>query len=50
MDGPQVIEADEEEEDVQMVDNAAELADEEEEEDLEEVQGVSDVDTDHFDE
>ena len=47
MGGPQVIEADEEEEDVQMVDNAAEL--EEEEEDPEEVQGVSDVDSDHFD-
>ena len=37
-----------EEEDVQMVDNAAEL-EEEEEEDLEEVQGVSDVDSNHFD-
>ena len=36
MDGPQVIEADAEEEDVQMVDNAAEPADEEEEEDPEE--------------
>ena len=49
--GPQVIEADEEEEDVQMVDNAAELAkEEEEEEDPEEVQGVSDVDSDHIDE
>ena len=50
--GPQVIEADEEEEDVQMVDNAAEPADEEgeEEEDPEEVQGVSEVDNDHFDE
>ena len=48
MGGPQVIEADEEEEDVQMVDNAAELG-EEEEEDPEEVQGVSDVDSDHFD-
>ena len=33
-----------------MVDNAAELADEEEEEDPEEVQGVSDVDSEHFDE
>ena len=33
-----------------MVDNVAEPVDEEEEEDLEEVQGVSDVDTDHFDE
>ena len=32
-----------------MVDNAAELA-EEEEEDPEEVQGVFDVDSDHFDE
>ena len=31
-----------------MVDNAAEL-EEEEEEDPEEVQGVSDVDSDHFD-
>ena len=33
-----------------MVDNAVELADEEEgeEEDPEEVQGVSDVDSDHF--
>ena len=46
--GPQVIEADEEEEDVQMDVNAAELANEEE--DPEEVQGVSDVDSDHFDE
>ena len=45
-----MIEAHEEEEDVQMVDNAAEPVDEEEEEDLEEVQGVSDVDNDHFDE
>ena len=44
-----MIEADEEEEDVQMVDNAAEPADEEEE-DPEEVQGVSYVDSDHFDE
>ena len=44
-----MIEADEEEEDVQMVDNAAEPADEEEE-DPEEDQGVSDVDSDHFDE
>ena len=52
MGGPQVIEADEEEEDMQMVDNVAELAveEEEEEEDPEEVQGVSDVDSDHFDE
>ena len=50
MGGPQVIEADEEEEGVQMDDNAAEPADEEEEEDLEEVQSVSDVDSDHFDE
>ena len=32
-----------------MVDNATEL-EEEEEEDPEEVQGVSDVDSDHFDE
>ena len=48
--GPQVIEADDEEEDVQMDDNAAEPADEEGEEDPEEVQGVSDVDSDHFDE
>ena len=48
--GPQVIEADEEEEDVQMDVNAAEPANEEEEEDPEEVQGVSDVDSDHFDE
>ena len=47
--GPQVIEADEEEEDVQMDVNAAEPANEEEEEDPEEVQGVSDVDSDHFD-
>ena len=46
--GPQVIEADEEEEDMQMDDNAAEPTNEEEEEDLEEVQGVSDVDSDHF--
>ena len=50
--GPQVIQANEEEEDVQMVDNVAEPADEEEEEeeDPEEVQGVFDVDSDHFDE
>ena len=47
--GPQVIEADEEE-DVQMDDNVAKLANVEEEEDPEEVQGVSDVDSDHFDE
>ena len=47
--GPQVIEADEEEEDVQMDVNAAEPANEEEE-DPEEVQGISDVDNDHFDE
>ena len=47
--GPQVIEADEEEEDMQMDDNAAEPIDEEEE-DPEEVQGVSNVDSDHFDE
>ena len=33
-----------------MDDNAAEPANEEEEEDPEEVQGVSDVDSDHFDE
>ena len=46
--GPQVIEADEEEEDVQMNVNAAEPANEEE--DPEEVQGVSNVDNDHFDE
>ena len=45
-----MIEADEEEEDVQMDDNAGEPANEEEEEDPEEVQGVSDVDSDHFDE
>ena len=44
-----MIEADEEEEDVQMDDNAAEPADEEEE-DPKEVQGVFDVDSDHFDE
>ena len=44
-----MIEANVEEEDVQMNDNAAEPADEEEEEDPEEVQGVSDVDSDHFD-
>jgi hypothetical protein len=48
--GPQVIEANEEEEDMQMDDNVAELVDEEEEEDPKEVQGVSDVDSDHFDE
>ena len=48
--GPQVIEADEEEEDMQMDDNAAEPTNEEEEEDPEEVQGISDVDSDHFDE
>jgi len=48
--GPQVIKADEEEEDVQMNVNAAEPANEEEEEDPEEVQGISDVDSDHFDE
>jgi len=45
-----VIEADEEEEDVQMNVNAAEPANEEEEDDPEEVQGVSDVDSDHFNE
>ena len=53
MGGPQVIEANDEEEDVQMDDNAAEPTEEEEEEeeeDPEEVQGVSDVDSDHFDE
>ena len=33
-----------------MDDNATEPADEEEEEDPEEVQGVFDVDSDHFDE
>ena len=50
MGGPQVIEANEEEEDMQMVDHAAEPVDEEEEEEgPEEVQGVSDVDSDHFD-
>ena len=48
--GPQVIEADEEEEDMQIDVNAAEPANEEEEDDPEEVQGISDVDTDHFDE
>ena len=48
--GPQVIEADEEEEDVQMDVNAAEPANEEEEEDPKEVQGVSNVGSDHFDE
>ena len=46
--GPQVIEANEEEEDMQMDVNAAEPTNEEE--DPEEVQGVSDVDSDHFDE
>jgi hypothetical protein len=35
---------------VQIDDNVAEPVDEEEEEDLEEVQGVFDVDSDHFDE
>ena len=45
-----MIETDEEEEDVQMDVNAAEPANKEEEEDPEEVQGVSDVDSDHFDE
>ena len=50
MGGPQVIEADEEEDDMQMDVNAAEPANEEEEEDPEEVQGVSDVDSDHFNE
>ena len=44
-----MIEADEEE-DMQMDVNAAEPANEEEEEDPEEVQGVSDVDSDHFNE
>ena len=48
--GPQVIEADEDEEDMQMDDNAAEPTNEEEEEDPKEVQGISDVDSDHFDE
>jgi len=50
--GPQVVEVDEEEEDVQMNVNAVEPANEEEEEedDPKEVQGVSDVDSDHFDE
>ena len=50
--GPQVIEADEEEEDMQIDVNAAEPANEEEEEedDPKEVQGISDVDSDHFDE
>ena len=50
--GPQVIEADEEEEDMQIDVNAVEPANEEEEEenDPKEVQGVSDVDNDHFDE
>ena len=50
--GPQVIEADEEEENMQIDVNAAEPANEEkeEEDDPEEVQGVSDVDSDHFDE
>ena len=51
--GPQVIEADEEKEDMQMDVNAAEPTNEEEEEeeedDPEEVHGVSDVDSDHFD-
>ena len=46
--GPQVIEADEEEEDMQMNVNVAEPANEED--DPKEVQGVSDVDSDHFDE
>ena len=45
-----MIEADEEEEDMQMDVNAAEPIMEEEEEDPEEVQGISDVDSDHFDE
>ena len=48
--GPQVIEADEEEEDVQMDDNAAEPVNEKEEEDPKEVQGISNVDSDHFNE
>ena len=47
--GPQVIEADDEEEDMQMDANAAEPTNEEEE-DPKEVQGISDVDSDHFDE
>ena len=46
--GPQVIEADEEEEDMQIDVNATKPA--EEEEDPKEVQGVFDVDSDHFDE
>ena len=52
MGGPQVIEAAEEEEDVQMDVNAAKPANEEEEEgdDPEEVQGISNVDSDHFNE
>ena len=45
-----MIEVDEEEEDVQMDVNATEPTNEEEEEDPKEVQGVSDVDSDHFDE
>ena len=48
--GPQVIEADEEEEDMQIDVNVAEPTNEEEEDDPEEVQGISDVDSDHFDE
>ena len=50
MGGPQVIEADEEEEGVQMDVNVAEPTNEEEEEDPEEVLDISDVDSDHFDE
>ena len=47
-----MIEAEEDEEDMQIDVNAAKPANEEEEEedDPEEVQGVSDVDSDHFDE
>ena len=45
-----MIEANEEEEDVQMDVNVAEPTNEEEEEDPEEVLDISDVDSDHFDE
>ena len=45
-----MIEADEEEEDMQIDVNVAEPTNEEEEDDPEEVQGISDVDSDHFDE
>ena len=41
--------ADEEEEDMQIDVDATEPTNEEEEDDPEEVQGVSDVDSDHFD-